>query len=158
MKRVRSMAGKTLSNPAPLVKRKVVSTASLTNRNRAGLAAKHPLSNVASFFTRVRNLDDLVHDLLVLTEPEFKGKLFVFPANSQLQLIARLLLLEPALHAPGHLAAVPVEDDVPGTQAGLSRRGSGIDRAHDERTARLVLHGETKRQFPALHGSQTQAC
>src|SRR5882762_5346707 len=136
MKRVRSMAGKTFSNPAPPVKGNVESTASLTNGDRAGYPAKYPLSNAACLFTRVRNLDDFVDGLLVLTEPEFKRNLLVFSANPQLEQIARLLLLEPAFHAPGHLATVPVEDDIPCMQGAQGRRTFRIDRTHNERTAR----------------------
>ena len=98
------------------------STASLTNGDRAGLAAKHPFSNVARLFTGVRNLHDLVKGLVILTEPEFERNLLVFPANPQLQQIAGLLLLKPVLHTPGHLATIPVEDDIPGPQASLELR------------------------------------
>src|SRR5713226_7904438 len=97
----------TFSNPAPLVKRNVESTASLTNGDRAGLAAKHPLSNVARPFAGVRIFDNLVESLLDFAEPEFERQLLVFPANLQLQRIACLLFLQPAIHPPGRLSAVP---------------------------------------------------
>src|SRR5712664_1800611 len=130
MKRVRSIRRQTFSNPAPPVKRNVESissSSSSVNEARASLAAKHPPSNVACQLAGVRILNDLVKDFTDLTEPEFERNFLVFPANPQLQHIARLLFLEPALHPLGHFATVPVEDDIPGPQAGQGRRAFGID-------------------------------
>src|SRR5713226_2250408 len=105
--RVRSMDRRTFSNPAPLVKRNVESTASLMNGDRAGLAAKQPLSNVARLFAGVRIFDNLVESLLDFAKPEFERNIPVFAANPQLQQIARLLFLQPAINPPGRFSAVP---------------------------------------------------
>src|SRR6266576_2901977 len=158
MKRVRSIGRQSFleSHAAGQAERGIDRT--VKDGNRAGLAAKHPLPNVARLFTGVRNLRDLVKGLFILTEPEFERNLLVFPANPKLQQIAGLLLLKPVLHTPGHLATIPVEDDIPGAQASLDRRAFGIDRTHDERTARIVLREEAKRRSPAFHGSQSQTC
>src|SRR5260370_13261762 len=98
------------------------------NGDRAGLAAKHSLANVARLFTRLRNLVDLVKSFLDFTQPKFDRKLLVFPANAKLQQIPRLFLLEPALHALGRLTTVPREEEIAHPQSGLSRGALRIDR------------------------------
>src|SRR5260370_38072807 len=112
--------------------------------DRAALAAKHSLGNVARFFTRLRNLVDLVKSFLEFAQPKFDRKLLVFPANAKLQQIPRLFLLEPALHALGRLTTVPREEEIARPQSGLSRGAFGIDRGHNKSAARISLHEETK--------------
>src|SRR6266478_1556495 len=122
MKRVRNIGWQTSSNPERPVKRIVEPAASLPNGDRAGLATKHSLPNVARLLAGVRNLADHVKSLLDFAEPEFDGNFFFLAPNPQPQQIAGLLFLQPAIHPPGHFAAIPVEDDVSSPQASLGSR------------------------------------
>ena len=88
-------------------------------------------------------LADDIKSLLDFTEPEFDRDVLVVAANPQLQQIAGLLFLQPAINPPGHFSTIPVHDDVAGPQARLGSGAFGINFAHDEGAVRFMLHEKT---------------
>src|SRR6266481_1334502 len=156
IKRVRSMGRQTFSNPKALVKRNVDAISPLMNSDRAGLSAKHPLSNVARLLAGVRILANEVYRLLDFAQPEFDGHFLVFPANAEFQQVAGFLLLQPAIGPPGRFSAVPTEDDIASPQSRQGRRTFGINLPYYRRSIRFALHRKTKRGLSLLHAPQSQ--
>src|SRR6266566_5050599 len=107
---------------------------------------------------RMRIFRNFVKDLLDFAEPEFQRNFLVFPPNPQLQQVAGLLFLEPALQQPWNFPTVPVDDDVSGPQAGLGRKAFGVYCCHNQQTARIALRRKAQRRPPAYDCTELQAC
>src|SRR5207247_3475235 len=114
-----------------------------------GFSAKHSLSNAARFFAGVRIFGHDVESFLDLAEPEFDRHFLVFPANSQLQHVARLLFLQPMIDSPWHFSTVPSQDDISSAQFRPGCLAFRINPAHDARAVRLMLYKEPTRR-PAV--------
>src|SRR5260370_10870872 len=156
MNRVRSIGRQTFSNLAAMVKLNVKPNTSSMSRDCACFSSKHSFSNAARFFAGVRIFGHDVESFLDLAQPEFDRHFLVFPANSQLQHVARLLFLNPMIDSAWHFSTVPSQDDISSAQSRPGCLAFRINPAHDEWAVRLVLHKEPKRRPAVFYSSQRQ--
>src|SRR5258708_12048250 len=147
---VRSIGWQTFSNLPAMVKPDVKRSASSASGDRAGFSPKYSLANMARLFARVGVFSHHVESLFNLTQPEFERHFLVFPANSQLQHIARLLFLQPAINPPWHFSTVPRQNSISSSQSRPRCHAFTVNLALNKLAILLVPHHDTNRLSPPL--------